>query len=75
MQGEVWVNTNHRRLVEISGHLIHDVKFGGGLLGHLDKGGEFRVQQAEVEPGYWELISLTVNMKGKALFFKTIGVQ
>jgi hypothetical protein len=51
------------------------VKFGGGLLGHLDQGGEFYVRQAEVEPGCWELITMTVNMKGKALFFKTIGVQ
>ena len=28
-----------------------------------------------VQLGYWELAVLDVDMKGKALFFKTIGVQ
>lgn len=75
MEGVLWVNGKQKRLVEISGHLTHPVKFGGGLLGHLDAGGRFHVKQEEVEPGYWELAVLDVDMKGKALFFKTIGVQ
>jgi len=75
MEGVLWVNGRQKRLVEISGHLTHPVKFGGGLLGHLDAGGHFYVKQEEVQPGYWELAALDVNMKGKALFFKTIGVQ
>jgi hypothetical protein len=29
------------------------------------------VKQEEVQPGYWELAVLDVDMKGKALFFKT----
>lgn len=75
MEGEVWVDERQQRLAEISGHLIHVVKFGGGLLGHLDRGGEFHVKQAEVAPGCWELIVLRIDMRGKALFFKTIAVQ
>jgi len=75
MEGVLWVNGRQKRLVEISGHLTRPVKFGGGLLGHLDAGGHFYVKQEEVQPGYWELAALDVNMKGKALFFKTIGVQ
>ena len=38
MEGVLWVNCKRQRLVEISGHLTHPVKFGGGLLGHLDGG-------------------------------------
>jgi len=75
MEGVLWVNGRQKRLVEISGHLTRPVKFGGGLLGHLDAGGHFYVKQEEVQPGYWELVVLDVDMKGKALFFKTIGVQ
>ncbi len=75
MEGVLWVNGRQKRLVEISGHLTHPVKFGGGLLGHLDAGGHFYVKQEEVQPGYWELAALVIDMKGKALFFKTIGVQ
>jgi hypothetical protein len=75
MEGNMWVNKKGMRLVEITGRLSHEVKFGGGLLGHLDPGGQFEVKQEEVAPGYWELTLLNVNMKGKAFFFKTIGVQ
>ena len=75
MQGYVWLDTKQSRLAEISGHLIHEVKFGGGILGHLDPGGTFDVKQARVAPGYWELTVLNVHMNGKALFFKTIAVR
>jgi hypothetical protein len=75
MEGSVWVDSKQSRVEEIAGHLTHEVKFAGGLLGHLDPGGTFDVKQAEVAPGYWELTLLNVHMKGKALFFKTISVQ
>jgi hypothetical protein len=74
MQGEVTIETRQKRLAEICGRLAEDVNFGGGLLGHLDKGGRFEVKQAEVSPGHWEMIMLTVDLKGKALLFKTVGV-
>jgi len=75
MAGRIWVNQRENRLAEIEGHLIEDVKFAGGLLGHLDKGGEFHVRQSEVTPDHWEITLLHVNIHGKALFFKTIAVQ
>jgi hypothetical protein len=75
MEGSLWVDEKQNRLAEISGRLIEKVKFGGGLLGHLDEGGTFDVRQQEVGPGYWELTQLNVQMRGKALFFKTIAVH
>ena len=75
MQGEMTVDTKQDRLVALNGHLMEDIKFGGGLLGHLDKGGEFEVKQTEVAPGHWEMIALRVDIKGKALLFKTIDVR
>jgi len=75
MQGRIWIDEKQNRLAEIEGHLIHPVKFYGGLLGHLDQGGKFHVKQSEVGPGYWEITLLYVDMHGKALFFKTISVQ
>ncbi len=51
------------------------MKFFGGLLGHLDKGGTFDVQQKEVSPKIWEVSVMHVRMNGKALLFKTIDVQ
>jgi len=75
MEGEMTVDSKQGRLAAINGHLMEDVKFGGGLLGHLDKGGKFEVKQTEVAPGHWEMTVLDVDMKGKALLFKTISVQ
>ena len=75
MQGEMTVDTKQERLAAIKGHLVEDVKFGGGLLGRLDKGGRFEVRQTEVVPGQWEMTVLCVDLKGKALLFKTINVQ
>jgi hypothetical protein len=75
MAGEMWVDTKQQRLVSIVGQLVNDVKFSGGLLGHLQKGGQFTVRRAEIAQGDWEMTELTVNMRGRALLFKNICVQ
>jgi hypothetical protein len=75
MEGEMWVDCKQERLAAFNGHLTQDVKFGLGLLGHLDKGGHFEVRQAEVVPGHWDMTTMSLEMTGKALLFKNIGVQ
>jgi hypothetical protein len=75
MAGSLWVDDKQARLAEIKGQLIEAVKFGGGLLGHLDQGGTFDVKQEPVAPGCWELTLLNVQIRGKALLFKTIAVK
>jgi hypothetical protein len=75
MEGEMWVDCKYERLAAFNGHLTQSVKFGFGLLGHLDKGGHFEVKQAEVAPGHWDMTILSFEMTGKALLFATIGVQ
>ena len=75
MEGEMWVDCKQQRLAAFSGRLTRDVKFGLGLLGHLDKGGHFEVRQAEVVPGHWDLTNMNVEITGKALLFATIGMR
>jgi len=75
MAGEMWVDTKQQRLVSIVGQLVNDVKFSGGLLGHLQRGGQFTVRRAEIAQRDWEMTELTVNMRGRALLFKNICVQ
>jgi hypothetical protein len=75
MEGEMWIDCKQERLAAFDGHLTQAVKFGFGLLGHLDKGGHFEVRQAEVVPGHWDMTSLSLEITGKALVFATIGVQ
>jgi len=74
MEGTLVVDAAQGRLVEINGHLTSEVKFLGGLLGHLDKDGTFCVKQQNVGEGHWDLRFMSVQMSGKALFFKTITV-
>jgi len=71
----MWVSASQKRLIAIDGRLTSEVKFGGGLLGHLEKGGQFMVKRTQVAPNDWEVTELTVNMQGKALLFKSISVQ
>jgi hypothetical protein len=75
MEGVLLLDARQQRLAGINGELTSEVKFGGGLLGHLNRGGTFHVQQEEVSPGYWEMTKMQVQMTGKAVFFKTIAVK
>jgi hypothetical protein len=75
MEGSLLVDGEQKRLAEIEGQLTSPVKFGWGLLGHLDIGGTFHVKQQDIGSGHWELTMLDVEMSGKELLFKTIGVR
>ncbi len=75
MAGTLVLDVRQERLAEIRGHLIDDVKFGWGVLGHLDRGGQFVVMQSPEADGYWEITELDVQMTGKALFFKSINLH
>jgi hypothetical protein len=75
MKGHLLIDGKEKRIVEINGQLTDEVKFGGGILGHLDKGGTFTVKQQDVGSGHWEVTSMDINMNGKVLFFKTLSVR
>jgi len=74
MQGYLLIDANARRLARIDGNLFRDVSFGWGILGHLDKGGHFEVQQADVGDGAWEITKMSLRMTGKILVFKSISM-
>lgn len=70
MEGTLLVDRRGNRMAGLEGTLTSPVKFWGGLLGHLDKGGTFVVRQNDVGAGHWEMTDLSVQMDGKALFSK-----
>src|SRR5215471_1823516 len=75
MTGKLWVDRNAMRLAMIEGRLVEDVKFGWGLLGHLDKGGTFKVIQQKVAEDHWDQVFLDINMTGRAIIFKTLNIK
>src|SRR5713226_10220040 len=36
MEGEMWIDEKQEKLAALNGHLMEDVKFGGGLLGRFE---------------------------------------
>jgi len=75
MEGTLTADLRQKRLVKIDGHLFQDVTFGWGILGRLEKGGTFLVEQRQIEGPRWEVVTMDINMNGKALFFKTISMH
>lgn len=75
MQGFLMVDTKQDRIAEIDGTLFKDVSFGWGILGHLDKGGHFQVEQANVGDGTWAITRMRLNFTGKVFLFKNITIK
>lgn len=75
MVGKLWVDRSAMRLAMIEGRLTEEVKFGWGILGHLDKGGTFKVVQKNVGDNHWDTVFLEVNMQGRIVLFKSLSVK
>ncbi|MFB3815696.1 MAG: hypothetical protein ACE14L_16460 [Terriglobales bacterium] len=75
MAGTMWVGVPDLRLARIEATLFRDVNFGWGILGHLDKGGHFFVEQSKIGPERWEATYMNIQFTGKALLFKTINLR
>lgn len=75
MQGQLLIDANKRRIARIDGVLFKDVGFGWGILGHLDKGGHFLVEQGDVGDGTWDMRRMGLAFTGKILFFKRIDIK
>lgn len=74
MQGYLLIDSGARRIALIDGTLFREVTFGWGIIGHLDKGGHFLVQQADVGNGSWEITRMSLKITGKILVFKGISM-
>src|SRR5579862_883825 len=75
MEGYLLIDVSEKRIAKIDGTLFRPVSFGWGIIGHLDRGGYFRVQQADVGQGAWEITAMALKMTGKILMFKSISIN
>ncbi len=75
MQGQLLIDPREHRIARIDGTLLKDVGFGWGILGHLDKGGRFLVEQADVGDGTWDISRMSLTFTGKVLLFKRIDIN
>src|SRR5580704_10048376 len=75
LQGYLLINAEQHRIAKIDGTLVKEVGFGWGILGRLDRGGHFLVEQAEVIKGEWEVTRMGLSFTGKELLFKNINIK
>jgi hypothetical protein len=75
MQGYLLIDPAAQRIARIDGTLFRDVTFGWGILGHLNRGGHFVVQQQDVGDGSWEISCMRLEFTGKILLFKSFAIK
>lgn len=68
MNGEIWVDPTHVRIVRLEARLQQDVDFGWGVLGRLYRGGWISIDQADVGGGNWRIVKFQMSMAARVLF-------
>jgi hypothetical protein len=64
----VWLDGD-AQVTRVETELIHDMAFGGGLLGKIYRGGRVSIDQVEVAPGLWMPRSTSYEVKGRKFLF------
>jgi hypothetical protein len=75
MAGFLLIDPAAHRIARIDGTLFREVNFGWGILGHLNKGGHFFVEQQDLGDGSWDVSCMRLDFAGKILLFKTIAIK
>jgi hypothetical protein len=75
MEGAMLIDPTQERLVKIQARLFKGVNFGWGILGHLDPGGRFEVEQSRVGNDRWEVTEMRLRFTGKILLFKSLNIN
>jgi hypothetical protein len=75
MQGFLLIDPEEKRIARIDGTLFREVSFGWGIIGHLDKGGRFFVEQKDLGDDSWDVSRMTLDFTGKILLVKTLTIK
>jgi hypothetical protein len=75
MEGHAWIHAEEERLIRLDGNLVEKVNFGWGILGHLDQGGRFSIEQTRLPSGRWGTTRMRLDFTGRAVIFKKLHIQ
>ena len=75
MRGVVLIDAQKQHIARIDGTLFKDVSFGWGILGHLDRGGHFQVDQTDLDDSNWSISRMDLAFTGKVLLFKSLNIK
>jgi hypothetical protein len=73
MAGRIEINQRLKRFVAMHGTVIDRIDFGYGLLGYVDKGGQFQIHREQVSPTRWKTDLVDVHVSGRVILFKSVS--
>ena len=72
LDGIVFIDLREKRIARLSGSLETRVKFGYGLIGHVEQGGTTEITRVNLSPGVWETSAQKIDIDGRLVMLKTI---
>jgi len=73
LDGIVFIDLHDKRIARLSGSLGTRVKFGYGLIGHVEQGGTTEITRVNLSPGVWKTSSEKIDIDGRFAMLKTIN--
>jgi hypothetical protein len=73
LDGIVFIDLHEKRIARLSGSLETRVKFGYGLIGHVEQGGTTEITRVNLLPGVWKTSAEKIDIDGRLVMLKTIN--
>jgi len=73
LDGIVFIDLHDKRIARLSGSLGIRVKFGYGLIGHMEQGGTTDITRVHLSPGVWKTSAEKIDIDGRFVMLKTIN--
>jgi hypothetical protein len=73
LDGIVFIDLHDKRIARLSGSLGTSVKFGYGLIGHVEQGGTTEITRVQLSPGVWKTSAEKIDIDGRFAILKTIN--
>jgi hypothetical protein len=73
LDGIVFIDLHDKRIARLSGSLGTRVKFGYGLIGHVEQGGTTEITRVQLSPGVWKTSAEKIDIDGRFVVLKTIS--
>src|SRR5258707_13195620 len=65
LDGIVFIDLHEKRIARFSGSLETRVKFGYGLIGHVEQGGTTEITRVNLSPGVWKTSAEKIDIDGR----------
>lgn len=72
LKGTIWIDEADKQVAHVEVVFFDNLKVGGGLVANLQKGSNFKFDQAPVEDGLWLPTAAEANMAARVLLLKNM---